>query len=169
MAITIDYTGAIFRILIPQSDLTNISGSLYELDTDALRLELKALEAASDGIVFQDTHRHNTEVTIAGVTYARLIEIINATNSSQTDVYEIFFTPDTTYSVRLAGSNNNIFDIQNGILANTVTQIIPQNSAGLIRATTEEIATAVWDELKEDHDVDNSFGDHLRRIRNQKV
>ena len=103
MAITIDYTGAINRIKIPQADLINVSGSLYELDTNALRTSLKALEAAADGIVFQDTHRHNTTVTIAGVTYARVIEILNATNSSQTDVYEIFFDPDTTYSVRLAG------------------------------------------------------------------
>jgi hypothetical protein len=161
MAITIDYTGSTYRIIVPQSDLTNISGSLYELDTDALRLSLKALEAASDGIVFQDTHRHNTEVLLAEVTYARVIEILNASNSSQTDVYELFFDPDTTYSVRLAGSNNNFFDLQNGILANAVTQVIPQNSAGLIQAPTTGIASAVWDAQVSDHLLSGTTGESI--------
>ncbi|PCI29858.1 hypothetical protein COB55_01415 [Candidatus Wolfebacteria bacterium] len=136
MATTIDYSGATLRIIIPQADLTLISGSLYELNTNTLRTDLKALEAADTGIVFQDTHNHNTEVIVAGVTFARLIEILNASNSTQTDVYEVFFSPDTTYSVRLAGSNNNIFDLENAILANTVTQVISQNSAGLVTINT---------------------------------
>ena len=84
-----------------------------------------------DGIVFEDAQSHSPAYTVAGVTYARRVEILNSTNSSNTDVYEVFFDPDTQYSVRLAGSNNNIFDIQNAILANTTTQVIPQNSAGL--------------------------------------
>jgi len=132
MATTIDYSGATFRINVPQSDLTNISGSLYELDTDVLRNDLKTLEASEEGIVFQDTHKHSTSVTVAGTTYARTIEILNSTNSSNTDVYEVFFNPDTQYSVRLTGSNNNIFDLQNSILANATTQVIPTNSSGLI-------------------------------------
>ena len=137
MAITIDYTTSPrYTIQVPQADLTPISGSLYELDTDAFRLELKQLEAAAQGMVFQDTHKHNSEVTVAGITYARVVEVLNASNSSQTDIYQVLFTPDTTYSVRLAGSNNNIFDLQNLILANTVTQVIPTNSAGLISAAS---------------------------------
>jgi len=137
MAITVDYTTSPrYTIQVPQADLTLVSGSLYELDTDAFRLSLKSLEAAAQGIVFEDTHRHNTQVTVAGITYARVVEILNASNSSQTDIYQVLFTPDTTYSVRLAGSNNNIFDLQNVILANTVTQVIPTNSAGLISAST---------------------------------
>ena len=136
MAITINYSGATRRIVIPQADLFHVGGALYELNTNTLRTDLKALEAADTGIVFQDTHRHNTEVTVAGVTFARLIEVLNGTNSSQTDVYEIFFSPDTTYSVRLTGSNNNVFDLENAILANTVTQVISQNSAGLITVTS---------------------------------
>lgn len=132
MATTIDYSGATKRIIIPQADLTLISGSLYELDTDVLRTDLKALEAAETGIVWQDTHTRNAPYTVGGITYTQSIEILNSTNSSNTDVYEIFFSPDTTYSVRLKGSNNNVFDIQNAILANTVTQVLPQNSAGLI-------------------------------------
>lgn len=174
MATTIDYTSTTYRIIIPQADLTNISGSLYELDTDILRNDLKTLEAADNGIVFQDTHSHNTEVTIAGVTYARLIEILNATNSSNIDVYEIFFDPDTTYSVRLAGSNNNMFDLQNAILANTVTQVIPTNSAGLQIVTSGsgvtaqdklDIADQVWNEALTDHATAGSFGEIIARIQ----
>lgn len=133
MAITVDYSGATFRIKIPQADLTHISGTLYELDTDAFWEDLKALEAAETGIVFQDMQSHNPSYTVAGVTYAPKVEILNSTNSSNTDEYEVFFDPDTQYSVRLTGSNNNIFDLQNSILANSTTQIIPQNSAGLIQ------------------------------------
>lgn len=170
MATTIDYSGATYRVVIPQADLTLVSGSLYELNTNTLRTDLKALEAATTGIVYQDTHRHNTEVTVAGVTFARLIEIINATNSSQTDVYEIFFSPDTTYSVRLAGSNNNIFDLENAILANTVTQVISQNSAGLQIVTSGsgvtaqdklDIADRVWDELIAGHLTAGTTGKSL--------
>lgn len=131
MAISVDYSGATFRIIVPQADLALVAGNLYELDTDAFWYEIKALEAAETGIVFQDMQSHNPSYTVAGVTYAQKIEILNATNSTNTHVYEVFFSPDTQYSVRLAGSNNNIFDLQNAILANAVTQIIPQNSAGL--------------------------------------
>ena len=137
MAITIDYSSSPFVISIPQADLTLITGTLYELDTEAFRLDLKDLEDAAQGIVFQDTHRHNTEVTIVGTTYARFIEILNASNSSNVDLYQIQFTPDAQYSVRLAGSNNNFFDVENLILAQNQVQVIGQNSAGLIRSTVE--------------------------------
>jgi hypothetical protein len=96
---------------------------LYELDTDQLRLDLKALEDDVAGMAFPDTHRHNTQVTVAGITYARTIEIING--------YKIEFE-DGQYSVRLAGSNNNFFDVENGILAQNQVQVIPGNAAGLI-------------------------------------
>jgi hypothetical protein len=132
MAITIDYSGSPFTISIPQADLTLITGTLYELDTDAFRLSVKNLEDDQQGIVFQDSHRHNTEVTVAGTTFARTLEFLNATNSSNIDVYEVQFIPDAQYSVRLVGSNNNIFDVENGILVQNQVQVIPTNSAGLI-------------------------------------
>jgi len=121
MPISIDWGTKV--ISVPQSYLTNITGTLYELDTDQFRLDLKALEDDEAGMPFPDTHRHNTEVTIAGVTYARLIEIING--------YSITFE-NGSYSVRLAGSNNNFFDVENGILNQNTVQVIAQNSAGLI-------------------------------------
>lgn len=144
-------TWATKTINIPQSYLTNIVGTLYKLDTEQFRLDLKSLEESEEGMPFPDTHRHNTEVTVAGVTYARTIEIING--------YTILFE-DGQYSVRLTGSNNNFFDVENGILSQNQVQIIPGNAAGLIKVTsgsgvTEQdkldIADRVWDELIADH------------------
>jgi len=129
--ISVDYSSTPYRIIVPQGYLTPVIGSLYELDTDQFWSDVKALEAADIGMVYQDMQSHNPSYTVAGITYAPKIEILNSTNSSNTDIYEIFFSPDTQYSVRLVGSNNNIFDLQNAILANTVTQIIPGNTAGL--------------------------------------
>jgi hypothetical protein len=69
-----------------------------------------------------DTHQHNTEVTIAGITYARTIEIING--------YSLEFE-DGQYTVIIEGSNNNFHDVLNGILVQNQVQVIPTNSAGL--------------------------------------
>jgi hypothetical protein len=144
MAISIDWGTK--TINIPKSYLSNITGSLYELDTETFREDLKALEDDPEGMPFPDTHQHYTEVTVAGVTYARFIIIING--------YSITFE-DGQYSVRLAGSNNNFFDVENGILNQNQVQVIPGNSAGLIKVVqgsgvTEndklEIAQLVWSE-----------------------
>lgn len=110
-------------ITIPQADLTFVSGDLYELDTDQFRKDVMTLLASQTYIWLPDAFQHNTEVTIVGTTYARLIEFING--------FSITFE-DLVYSVRLAGSNNNIFDVENGILnpSGNVT-VIGQNSAGL--------------------------------------
>ena len=125
MAISIDWGTKV--ISVPQSYLTNISGTLYELDTEQFRLDLKALEDDEAGMPFPDTHRHATQVTVAGVTYARVIEIING--------YSITFE-DGQYSVRLVGSNNNFFDVENSILNQNQVQVIAQNAAGLIVHTS---------------------------------
>ena len=142
MAITIDW-GNTNIINIPQADLLLIGNGLYELDVDAFRKLLRQLENEVDGLAFPSTHRHNTEITIAGVRLARVVEILPP--------YSIEFE-NGHYSVRLAGANNNIFDIQSGILVKNQVQVIPQNSAGLVvggGALTQQnlfdIAQAVWD------------------------
>jgi hypothetical protein len=158
MAISVNWTTRV--ITIPQADLTLVSGTLYELDTDAFRLELKSLED-SEGIAYPDTHRHNSQVTVAGTTFARIIEIING--------YSIEFE-DGAYSVRLAGSNNNFFDVENGILVQNQVQVIAQNSAGLIvlpggvAATPAQIADAVWDEPLSDHTTGGTTGRRLKDL-----
>lgn len=158
MALSVDWNTKV--IFVPQADLTLISGTLYELDTDAFRLELKDIED-DEGIPFLDTHRHNTEVTVAGTTFARVIEIING--------YSVEFE-DGAYTVRLAGSNNNIFDVENGILVQNQVQVIAQNSAGLIvlaggvAATPAQIADAVWDEPLADHTTAGTTGKRLKDL-----
>jgi hypothetical protein len=158
MAISVNWNTKV--IFVPQADLTLVSGTLYELDTDWFRLQLKDIED-DEGIPFLDTHRHNTEVTVAGTTFARVIEIING--------YSVEFE-DGAYTVRLAGSNNNIFDVENGVLVQNQVQIIAQNSAGLIvldggvAATPAEIADAVWDEPLNDHGTAGTTGKRLKDL-----
>lgn len=143
MALTVTWGTKTINVL--QADLTPVTGTLYELDTDQFRKDLKNLEDGEDGMPFPDTHTHNTEVTVAGVTYARFIEIING--------YSITFE-NGSYSVRLAGSNNNFFDVENGILNQNTVQVISGNAAGLIVVVSGsgvtsqdkiDIADAVWD------------------------
>ena len=122
MALTLDPATKV--ITIPQADLTFVSGALYELDTDQFRKDVMTLLASEDYIWMDDAYSHNGEVTVAGTTFARTLEFING--------YSITFE-NLVYSVRLVGSNNNIFDVENGILnpSGNVT-VIAQNSAGLV-------------------------------------
>mgnify|MGYP003399053046 CR=1 FL=1 len=75
MSISIDWGNKI--ILIPKTYLTYVNGSNYILDTNQFRLTLRELEASENGIVFDETHNHNTEINIGGLTLARTVEIIN--------------------------------------------------------------------------------------------
>lgn len=129
MALSIDYQT--FVILVPQSYLTFVSGTLYDLDVNQFRLDLKDLEDDSAGMPFPATHNHNTEVTIVGTTYARFVEILPP--------YSVEFE-DGQYTVTLSGANNNIFDVAGGILVQNQVQVIPSNSAGLIVTTGSSTA-----------------------------
>lgn len=110
-------------ISVPQSYLTLISGNRYELDVDQFRLDLRSLEDDPEGMPFLRTHRHNTEVTLGGVTYARVVEIING--------YTVTFE-NGSYIVELVGANNNILEQTN---YNSVS-VREKNSAGLIVHTS---------------------------------
>jgi hypothetical protein len=155
---TISVNPATFVISVPKADLTLIGGTLYEHDTEAFRLELIDWEDDEEGMPFPRTHTHNTEVTIVGTTFARTIEI----RSPYSVEYE-----DGAYSVRLAGSNNNIFDVENGFLVQNTVQIIASNSAGLIKNVAQSlgqgdldnIEDAVWDAVRTDHLAVNSMGE----------
>lgn len=139
MAITINWSTKV--ITVPQSYLSHISGAIYELDVNQLRLDLKDIEDSEEGSAFPDTHRHNTEVTLAGTTYARAVEIING----YTVLFEDVGTP---YTVQCSGANHNIGDVK---VVNQVSLIIG-NAAGLIVGsggggssyTPAEVADAVW-------------------------
>jgi len=160
MAISISSTHV---ITIPQSDLTFLSGTLWQLDTNWFRLQLKDWEDSEQGIVHPKTHNHNTAITIAGVTYARAIEIL----APYTIQFEDLGHPG--YTVLLAGSNNNIF--AEGIIVTNHNSVLGQNSAGLIQVTsgsgvTEQdkldIADRVLDEIAADHEGAGSVGKLLK-------
>jgi len=155
-------------INVPQSYLTLVSGTLYEMDTNQFRLDLKALETTITGISHPKTHNHNTEVVIAGTTYARAIEILAP--------YSIEFE-EGMYTVILKGSNNNIFDVGNGILVQNYVQVIPTNSSGLVVAgsgvTSQDkmdIISGVLDELIEDHTTEGSIAETIKNAeKNAKI
>ena len=120
-------------IFIPQSYLTPLGGILYELDVDQFRLDLKDLEDDPDeGLIYPDTHQHNTEVSLGGVNFARQVQIING--------YTVEFETGS-YKVTLTGANNNIADVV--VVTGFVLQV--NNSAGLITTTSGGVQPAdVW-------------------------
>jgi len=108
-------------ITVPQSFLTLISGTSYSMDVDVFRLALKSLEDDEEGMAWPRTHNHNTEIVLAGITFARSVEIIYP--------YTVEFE-DGVYGVTLTGANNNIPDV---LVRNSVS-VNSANSAGLIVA-----------------------------------
>lgn len=128
MAITINWGTKV--IYVPRADLELMQASpeIRRLNLNWFRIQLKALEASEDGMAFPDTHRHNTEVELAGLTYARIVEIINS--------YAVEFE-DGQYTVNCEGANHNLSDVK---VANQVS-IIVNNAAGLISNAAIEYAS----------------------------
>lgn len=124
-------------INIPQSYLTHISGTLYELDINQFRKDLKSLEDGEEGMPFPDTHKHNTEVSLSGLTYARIVEVL--------DPYTVEFE-DGQYVVSCSGANHNLADVK----INNQVSLIINNSAGLVSSGLSDedktdIAASVWE------------------------
>lgn len=138
-----------FVITIPKADTTydstnGLTG--YEVRTydeyDFMRELGEYTDNSANGITLLKTHTHETESTIAGVTYARKFQVLAP--------YTITFE-DGAYQVLLnGGTNNNIIDVLN---PNNVS-IIPANSAGLQVVTQgsgvtnqdkTDIIDGVWD------------------------
>jgi hypothetical protein len=135
---TVDWKNKI--IDIPKTDLTLVTGTLYELDTEWFKDEIRALESDVYGMPNIRIIDHNTSYTVAGTTYARKVEVVNG--------YRVKFE-DGQYSVRLVGSNNNLFDVENGVLFQNQVQVIATNSAGLI-VKTVIAGSGVTEQDKED-------------------
>jgi len=138
MQIVIDPTT--YTITVPLTFLTPVpfTPNLYDCDTIALRQDLREWESSEQGRTHPITHVHYPSYTIAGTTYASAYRL--------TQLYAIQFE-DGNYSVRLQGTNNNLFDIADGRLIKNNVLVIPGNSAGLQIITTgsglsaEQIAT----------------------------
>lgn len=129
MAISIDWKSRV--IYVPKAYMTLIQSTpieIRELNINQFRLDLKALEAGEEGMMFDDTHRHNTEVLLGGIVYARVIEIING--------YTVTFE-NGAYAVNLVGANSNIGDVIN---LNTVS-VRSNNAAGLISNSAIEYSS----------------------------
>lgn len=126
---TISINWATKVISVPQADLTNLGGGKYRLDVNAFRLALKDIEDSPDGMGFADTHRHSTEATLSGTTYARQFEVING--------YTVEFE-NGSYRVECVGANHNIADVQ---VVNSVSLVVG-NSAGLITVVSGSGVTA---------------------------
>lgn len=121
----IDFPTKVITVQKTDTFFTLVATDTYEMDTNDFRLAVLDRLDDSDGIVFDDVFNHNTTVTLGGIDYARLIEVING--------YTITFD-DTGggWIANLVGSNNNILDVTNL----TAVQVRSNNSAGLIQVTS---------------------------------
>jgi hypothetical protein len=108
--------------------LTQASPEVRELDLNSFHLWLRDWEDEEEAITRPKTHNHSTEVALAGLTYARIIEIL--------EPYTIEFE-DGQYTVNCVGANHNISDRK---VANQVSLIV-NNAAGLITNTAIEYAS----------------------------
>jgi hypothetical protein len=150
-------------IHVPKSELTLVQSSpsyVYNMDLNEFRLSLKNLEDDEAGMVYPDTHQHNTTVTISGLTLARVVEVINN--------YVVEFE-DGVYAVNLIGANSNLLDVA---IQNQVS-IRANNSAGLIEVATgtlapndielisDKSAQKTWEELLANHTTSGSFGEYV--------
>lgn len=116
----IDWDTNVIHVL--KTDMALIQATpaeVYELDLNAFRLGLKDIEDGEVGMSYPDTHKHNTEVLLSGITYARIVEVI--------DPYSVTFEDDQ-YTVVCTGANHNLADRKN---PNQVSLIV-NNAAGLI-------------------------------------
>jgi len=149
-------------IYVPQSYLGGGGGGVYSLDLEVFREDILDIMDDEQGIAHPDTHIHNVEVTLGGITLARTIEFING--------YTVTFE-DGQYAVEAKKANSNIADVMN------VNQVSLRtfNSAGLIvhvegSGVTEQdkldIADRVWDESLTGltHNVPTSSGRRLRQL-----
>jgi len=145
-------------INVPIDALEPVSTGIYKLSIDTFRLALKALEDDEDGMAFPDTHRHSTEVELAGITLARVIEIING--------YTVTFA-DGQYLVTLYGANSNIPDVVNfnqvSVRAVTSAGLLVSGS-GVTSQDKLDIASAVLDEAMSGHKDAGSFAEFIRKI-----
>lgn len=138
-------------ITVPVSDLTLLGGTLYVLDLNVFRLDLKDLEDDEIGMGFPKTHNHTPPHTLGGTNFAREIEIING--------YTVTFE-DGQYGVNAVGANSNIADVVNRNQVSLATA----NSAGLVQiggADPLVLAAAVWDLSLVGHQIPNTFGETL--------
>ena len=117
----IDWPTGVITIYKTDSFMSFQGGNIYDMDTNAFRLAVMEQEAGEQGIIWPNVFSHNTVVTLAGIDYARIIEVLSP--------YTITFD-DTggAWVCNLLNSNNNVLDVTNL----TSVQVRSNNSAGLV-------------------------------------
>ena len=168
MSINIEWGAKIINI--PQDYLASLGEGVYELDLDTFRLDLKNLEDNEAGMPFPDTHRHNTAVTLSGMTLARVIEIING--------YTVTFE-DGQYAVSAVGANSNIADVMNlnqvslrtanaaGLIVHVQGSGLSQSEHDKLMATADEASLAAL--LSDIAFIKNIEGGRWKIINNQMI
>jgi len=159
MTVTINWETKVISVeKVDLDELQLIPTEIRELDLNLFHLTLRDLESSAEGIPYIPTHIHNTEVLLGGVTYARIIEIIND--------YTVTFE-DGQYAVELTGANSNVADRVN---VNQVS-VRSHNAAGLITVDTGgtapsvgEIRDGVWNADMGNYNIADSFGMGIRII-----
>ena len=130
MALTIDFAN---KIIYPdRADMTQIQSTpieIYQLDLNSFHQGMRNLEDDEGGIWADVTHDYASPTTLSGVTYARLVEIINN--------YTVTFLPDSAWVVQVVGGNSNVGDRVN---PNNVSVQVA-NSAGLQDAASLQAAS----------------------------
>jgi hypothetical protein len=123
MAISVNWTSGV--ITVPKADMpvVQVFPEIREFDVAKFHLDLRTTHATVAGAPYPQTHRHNSVVTLAGINYARLVEILAP--------YTVEFE-DGQYTVLAFGANHNVGDVK---LPNQVS-LITNNSSGLIDRTT---------------------------------
>ena len=110
-------------ISIPQADLTLVSGTLYELNLNTLRLWLKEWEYSVEGIVQTKTNDHASEFDLGTFVLGRSFKILPP--------YSIEFE-NGAYTVNLLDAHANVSDVASGILVQNQVQVIPPQLPGLV-------------------------------------
>jgi hypothetical protein len=161
MALSVDYSSpGNYVIAIPKADLTLIQSSpteIRQLNVDTFRFWLMDLQDEEEHQWAPTTHEHTFPKTVAGVTLARVVEIL--------DPYWLEFE-DGQYNVNIVGGNSNVSDrtIKNQVGLNTA------NSAGLQDPVAFQAAAfgnmVCMDQSRPDSGIEFPYGTRGQPVNN---
>ena len=129
MNIVMDW--GVLNINVPRDEMLltqTVPSEIRQLDLTEFRYAMHDKQDDEAGMPYLHMHEHNPPVTVAGVTLAQVVEIVNN--------YTVTFE-DGLYNVNIVGGNSNVADtvIKNQVGVNTA------NSAGLQDSTSLQAAS----------------------------
>ena len=129
MTVTVDWGNLTVHIARSEMLLVqSVPVEIRQLDLTSFRYALHDIQDSEAGMVYPTIHTHNSSVTVAGVTLAQVVEIVNN--------YTITFE-DGLYNVNIVGGNSNVADRvnKNQVGVNTANSAGLQDSASLQAAS----------------------------------